>query len=69
MIGKIIGALVGRELDRNNRGSGVGGAAKGVIAASVLRRMGPFGMLLGGGWAAKKAYDRHRANRVGGTIR
>jgi hypothetical protein len=26
--------------------------------------MGPLGMLLGGGYVAKKAYDRHRAGKA-----
>ncbi len=60
MIRSIIGALVGREVNRSSRSSGVKGAIGGVVAMSVLRRMGPLGMILGGGYAAKKAYDRHK---------
>ena len=66
MIGRIISALVGREMGRRSGGSGgTSGAVKGVVAMSVLRRMGPLGMILGGGYAAKKAYDRNRARKGG----
>ncbi len=64
MIGKIIGALVGRELDRRDGAGGIKGAALGALIGGGLRRMGPLGMLLGGGYVAKKAYDRHRASRA-----
>ena len=63
MIGRIIGALVGREMDRRDGSSGLKGMATGAIAAGVLRRMGPLGMVLGGGYVAKKAYDRRKARR------
>ena len=63
MIGRIIGALVGREIDRRDGSSGIKGAAIGTIAAGALRRMGPLGVVLGGGFVAKKAYDRRKASR------
>ncbi|GGB17013.1 hypothetical protein GCM10011380_03120 [Sphingomonas metalli] len=63
MIGKILGALVGRELDRRDGSGGIKGAAMGALVGGALRRMGPLGMVLGGGYVAKKAYDRHRATR------
>ena len=63
MIRGIIGALVGREIDRRDGAGGVKGAAIGLIASRILTRMGPLGMALGGAYVAKKAYDRHRANR------
>ncbi len=64
MIGKIIGALVGRELDRRDGSGGTKGALIGMAAGGALRRMGPLGLILGGGYVAKKAYDRHRATRT-----
>ncbi len=64
MIGRIIGALVGREMDRRDGRGGVKGAAMGWVAGSVMRRMGPLGMILGGGYAAKKAYDRRKVDKV-----
>jgi len=68
MIGKIIGALVGREMDRRDGSGGVKGAAIGALVGGGLRRMGPLGMLLGGGYVAKKAFDRRRARRTSTTF-
>ena len=68
MIGKIIGALVGREMNRRDGSGGVKGAAIGALVGGGLRRMGPLGMLLGGGYVAKKAFDRRRARRTGATF-
>ncbi|MEP9402714.1 hypothetical protein [Sphingomonas sp. VNH70] len=64
MIGRVIGALVGREIDRRDGRGGVKGAAMGWAAGSLMRRMGPLGMILGGGYAAKKAYDRRKLDRL-----
>ena len=63
MIGKIVGALVGREIDRRDGDSGTKGAVIGAMAAGGLRRLGPLGLLLGGAYVAKKALDRRRARR------
>ncbi len=64
MIGRIIGALVGREISRREGSDGFKGAALGALAVGGMRRLGPLGLLLGGGYAAKKAYDRHKAGKV-----
>ncbi len=64
MIGKVIGALVGREIDRRDGKGGVKGAVFGALAAGGLRRLGPLGLLLGGAYVAKKAYDRRQATRI-----
>ena len=64
MIGKVIGALVGREIDRRDGEGGLKGAALGALAAGGLRRLGPLGLLIGAGYVAKKAYDR-RKERAG----
>lgn len=61
MIGRVIGALVGREIDRRDGSGGLKGAAIGAVAAGALRRMGPLGLVIGGGYVAKKALDRRRA--------
>lgn len=63
MIGKVIGALVGREIDRRDGSGGAKGAALGWLAAGAMRRLGPLGLALGGAYVAKKAYDRRRAAR------
>lgn len=60
MIGKVIGAFVGDRIARQTGGiGGAGGAALGVIATSVLRRMSLPGMIaLGvGGYVAKRFID------------
>jgi hypothetical protein len=59
MIGKIVGALVGRELGQRS-GRGGTGMLTGALAAGALRRMGPLGLILGGAYVAKKAMDRRR---------
>ena len=63
MIGRIIGALVGREIDRRDGRGGLKGAAIGALSMGAMRRMGPLGLILGGGYVAKKAYDRRRQSR------
>lgn len=63
MIGKLIGAAIGRGIDRRDGQGGLKGAALGMIAASVLRRAGPIGLALGGAFVAKQAYDRRKRSR------
>ena len=67
MIGRIIGALVGAEVERKKGDSPLKGAVLGMVATRVLGRMGPLGLVLGGAYVAKKAYDRRRAERAGRT--
>ena len=64
MIGKVIGAFVGDRIARQTKGlGGAGGAALGVVAASVVRRMSlPAMVALGvGGYVAKKELDKQDA--------
>lgn len=63
MIRRVIGALVGREMDRRDGSGGVKGAAMGWAAGSMLRRMGPFGTVLGAAYVGKKLYDRRKGRR------
>ena len=67
MIGKVIGALFGAEVERRRGGKGAKGAAAGVaagvVAGAVIRRLGPIGLLAGGAYVAKKALDRRREAR------
>lgn len=65
MIRTILGALVGRELDQRDGKGGAKGALLGIVATRVVTRMGPLGLLLSGGYVAKKAYDRHKAAKAG----
>ncbi|MCC2978762.1 MULTISPECIES: hypothetical protein [unclassified Sphingomonas] len=63
MLRTIIGALVGKELDQRDGRGGLKGAAIGMLAARAVTRTGPLGLLLGGGYVAKKMYDRRRAGK------
>ena len=59
MIGKIVGAAVGRRIA--GRYSGGKGMLIGALAPVVARRaFGPLGLALAGGWAAKKYYDSRK---------
>ena len=68
MIGKIIGASVGRRVaGRNN---GFRGALLGAAAPWLLRRaFTPLGFAAMGAYGAKKLYDRRRARRASMPIR
>jgi len=60
MIGKIIGAAVGKRIAGryNNGGTGL---LLGALAPVIARRaFGPLGLVLAGGWAAKKYYDSRK---------
>lgn len=61
MIGKVIGALVGAEVERKREESGLKGAVVGAMAVGLMKRLGPVGLVLGGAYVAKKAYDRAKA--------
>ena len=60
MIGKIIGASVGRRVAGRNQGTK--GALIGLAAPWLLRRaFTPLGIVAMGAFGAKKIYDRRRA--------
>jgi hypothetical protein len=63
MLRTMIGALVGKEIDQRDGRGGVKGALLGAVAARAVTRMGPLGLLLGGAYVAKKAYDRRKGVR------
>lgn len=63
MIGKLLGAYVGREIDRRDGKGGLKGAVLGAAAAGGLRRLGPIGLALGGLYVVKKMRDRHRGQQ------
>ncbi len=59
MLGKIIGAAIGRRVA--GRYSGGRGMIIGALAPIVARRaFGPLGLAIGGGYLAKKLYDRSK---------
>lgn len=64
MIGKIIGAIAGEKIARHVRGiDGTGGALLGVGAATLLRRLGPVGLVAAaaGGYALKRYVEKRQA--------
>lgn len=63
MIGKIIGAGIGRRVAGRN--AGLRGALIGAAAPWIIRRaFTPIGVAALGAYGAKKLYDRRRARRV-----
>lgn len=63
MLGKIIGAIAGERLAKNVGGvNGTGGALLGIGAATLLRRLGPVGLIAAtvGGYAFKRYSEKHR---------
>lgn len=60
MIGKILGALIGAEVEKSRQESGLKGAVLGAAAAGLAKRLVPVGLVLGGAYAAKKLYDRRK---------
>ncbi|HEV2079792.1 MAG TPA: hypothetical protein VGR19_07850 [Allosphingosinicella sp.] len=59
MIGKIVGAAIGKKVA--GRYGGGKGMLLGALAPMVARRaFGPLGLALAGGWAAKKYYDSRK---------
>ena len=73
MIGKIIGAFVGDKVAKQTRGvGGATGAALGVVATTLIRRMSiPAMIALGaGGYLAKKyASKQASSEETGGSSR
>ena len=63
MIGKILGALIGAEVEKHRQQSGVKGAVIGAVVVGVVRRLGPIGLVAGGLYAAKKMLDRSRTDK------
>jgi hypothetical protein len=62
MIGKLIGAGIGRRLARRNEGGT--GLLLGAAAPWLIRRaFTPLGAVALGAYGAKKLYDRRRARR------
>ena len=65
MLGKLAGAFIGSKVAGSR--SGAKGALIGAGIAAVARRgLGPLGLVLGAGWAAKKLYEKRQAKRSPG---
>ena len=63
MIGKLIGAKIGRRIAGRNEGTK--GALIGAAAPWLIRRaFTPLGVAALGAYGAKKFYDRRRARRA-----
>ena len=59
MIGKLIGAAIGRRVA--GRYEGAQGAIVGALVPVVMKRaFGPLGLAIGGGYLAKKIYDSRK---------
>lgn len=68
MIGKLIGARIGRRLAGRNEG--LKGALIGAAAPWLIRRaFTPLGIAAVGAYGAKKYYDRRRARRAAARTR
>lgn len=66
MIGKLIGAGIGRRVAGRN--DGFKGALFGAAAPWLIRRaFTPLGLAAMGAYGAKKVYDRRRARRTTGA--
>jgi hypothetical protein len=62
MIRNLLGAAIGKKIAGRN--SGATGALLGAFAPAIARRaFTPLGLVIGGGYLAKKYYDHRRAQR------
>ena len=62
MIGKILGAIVGKKLAGRN--SKLKGALVGAAVPAIARRgLGTLAIVAAAGWGAKKLLDRRRGRR------
>ena len=62
MMGKILGAWLGRKAADRYGNSGLKGALIGAGAGAVARRgLGPIALVAGGAWVARKLLDRRRS--------
>lgn len=62
MIGKLIGAALGRRMVSRN--SGARGALMGALAPMIARRaFSPLGFAVGGAYLGKKMFDKRRGRR------
>ncbi|MCW1431321.1 hypothetical protein [Novosphingobium sp. JCM 18896] len=63
MLGKLIAGIAGQQVaERLGSGNGAKGAAMGVLAATIARRLGPAGIIaaLAGGYLLKKHSEKRQ---------
>ena len=60
MFTKILGAIIGSRIDRSDGKGGLKGAMLGYAGAALVKRVLRLSLLVGGGFAAKRAFDRRR---------
>lgn len=68
MLGRIIGAIAGNKAAEHVRGvNGTAGTLLGFAAPTLLRRMGPLGLVaaVAGGYAYKKYAERQEVKKAG----
>lgn len=61
MVKNIITAIAGRKVAQSLGNSTLGAAAVAALPLIARRGLGPLGLALGAGWAAKKLYDKRQA--------
>ena len=53
MIGTIVSAIIGSDIDKAEGGTGTGGAIAGALAPFFIKRVIPLAVLIGGVFAVK----------------
>lgn len=64
MVKNIITAVAGKKVAEKMGGGTLGMAAATALPFIARRGLGPLGLALGAGWAAKKLYDKRQAART-----
>ena len=63
MVRNIITAIAGKKVAQQLGGGTLGAAIATALPFVARRGLGPLGLALGAGWAAKKLYDKRQARR------
>ncbi|MBW0145653.1 hypothetical protein [Sphingomicrobium clamense] len=64
MVRNLITAIAGKKVAQKLGGGTLGMAAATALPFIAKRGLGPLGLALGAGWAAKKLYDKRQASKV-----
>lgn len=65
MLKSLAGALIGSTIGKRSNNSGLMGAGIGLVATRLATRSIPGALLVGGGFLAKKMFDRYRERNLG----